>query len=376
MRAFNRFVIRSLTTSFLALATLLAVSGCKREDAAAPARAESAPASRAESKTTPDWAQIEVDPNPGWDPAEIRRIAIRELEVCREVLEKGAGIPFDSSRSPIAVRFVHDENTLHDLYRVVPRSERVLSWRGRAFYRSDPNQLVLTRDAEVLDRSYLFSLALVMTHAGFGPINFVDSVAMWMSGMALNRLLGEPLWRRGRVLNDFREFGLKAGRLQEACVWASLPLSTDLDLTWGRDVITGLDLDLEMVQQSDIDLGDQVRRMSCFLVYFLANFALTPEGVVAFDATPKYETLLRALLAKPDPPQRTRLCLALSVDHAMVSECSAYMDFLRRKRNLGQSRGGLILSAAEAPPNRKGVKTAVPEDDLLKSQMTTRRSVR
>jgi hypothetical protein len=354
-------MIRSLPL----LAIVLLSAGCKREEApAAPTTpAESAPALRAASRPVSDWFVITVDPDPGWDAAEIARIAANELDVCREVLKDRLGVAIGPQ--VLEVRFVHDGATVDDLARATPAGVGFLRLDERGLFRWKGSLLVLSRGAEAPDRAYLMILALLQLHSGIGPIRWADAVARWGSGLATCRLRGEPLWGRGRVeeraIAQVRQ-GHGSPTVAEICAWASQPFPFAGDLA-RRDPATGLNLDGIDPRFTDFVAVDGLRGWSWFLVYFLASFDAGEDGRVRFGGTSRYDSLLRALVAKREPGSPAP-CEMLARHERLPREFPSYVEFAMRKLNLGQARNGILIPADEFV-NRAGKRTANPDDDLL-----------
>lgn len=315
---------------------MLAAGGCEQEAAAPrPSPPESAPAR--------DWVEIVVDPDRGWDAPSVARSARAEADACREVIETALGIAIgEPPQTPLEVRFVHDASTMALLLEVVPVEDRVFWLQDCGFVSRSGKHVVLSRDAEVDARTYLFSLALLVVHSGLGRTNLADSFATWVSGAAMNRLRGEPLWERGRLLDNFHVTSIRdREELRAACEWSSRPLGTDLTS------------------------GVRQRALSWFLLYFLANFDVDDDGHVRFGGTPKYEPTLRELVSKRGAESRDALCDRLAASDILVSEYDAYLAFVLRKRGLGHFRNGVLLPWADYV-NKQGRKTGVPEDDRLR----------
>ena len=323
-----------------ACALTLAACGCEREAAPPRLPSESPP----ESAPPPerDWVEIAVDPDPGWDVPSVARAARAEADACREVMETRLGIAIgEPPATPLEVRFVHDASTWASLLSAVPEEDRVFWLQERGFICRSGNRIVLSREAEIDARTYLFSLALLVVHSGLGRTNLADSYATWVSGAAMNRLKGETPWERGRLLDNFFLTSIRGPEeLRAVCEWSSRPLGTDFTS------------------------GARLRALSWFLLYFLANFDVGEDSHVRFGGTPKYEPTLRELVSKRGGESRDALCNRLASSDILVSEYEAYLAFVFRKRGLGHFRNGVLVPWADYV-NKQGRKTGIPEDDRL-----------
>lgn len=334
-------------------ALFLLATGCGREPAPPSPRAA---ASRAGSNPAA-WFEVVVEPAPGWDAAFVARRTGAELAMCREIIERRLGLPEPDSRCVVRVACVHDAATVQAQRDAIPAAEPV-HWCGASFLQPAASRLVLGRDAEVRERTYMMIVALLLVHFRVEPVRFVDSCALWLCGLALNQVDGSPVAGRGRVPTGIRyalhgEFGPR--EIEGACAWGLGPIGTTASLSWGAP---GADPEF-----SDIDAIDRPRTRAWWIVYFLATFDVDEDGRVRFDRTPKYDRMLRQLLGRPGSAGREAPRLA--GDSAIVAELVAYRQFVLRKLGLGHLRMGALL-AWDEKVNRVGTKTGEPDDDLLR----------
>jgi hypothetical protein len=101
-------------------------------------------------------------------------------------------------------------------------------------------------------------------------------------------------------------------------------------------------------------------------VYFLATYDVGPDGRMRFAVTPKYESVLNALIRKGSPADVRAHCRGLSSKAGVsYAEFASYFRFVRRKIRLGHARNGVILAWDEFV-NSRGDRTGEPDDDLVR----------
>lgn len=355
MAASNRVVIRIVIGALLVCA-----AGCKRDSAAV----EASMAVAAETRAA--LAHILVEENRGWDPGFVARRARAEIDACREAIELRLGLGSSGARHVLEVHYVHDSDAVQSMMSLIPGSEQVLRYGSTAFLHPSSSRLVFARDAEVPERTYMISLALLLIQYEIDRVWLADAVAIWLSDLAMNRLQGEPLWVRGRVryelgLADVRDLGPR--QLEGLCRWSVKRLPMEADLTW----------DMAQMEYSDIDLDGRfpginavarLRILTWVVVYGLASFDVGDDGCVRFGGTPKYDAELKNLVVMKDAVLRDSFCGAFAHQGTLASDLGAYRKFARRKLSLGQHRNGILI-AWDQYTNSKGRKTGQPDDDLL-----------
>jgi hypothetical protein len=312
------------------------------------------------------WARVSVAGDSAWDPSSVAREASAEIEVAVGTfgaLEVGELQP----REPIQVRYVVAPAVIDAMVREVPGTDRVLRWGSKAYFHPAGRVLAFSREAEVVERAYLTSLALLTSHRGLPPIWFLDSLATWHAGLILNQLGGKTAWRRGRVDHTSMlraEIGdLSAKQLEGIHTWGSRELPLDVDLEWPSRSMADLDLADAASGPSGDPVG-RLRALSWFYVYFLQTFAATADGYARFDGTPTYRRRVVSLFAPRE--SRASIVAALLGDNpSLLRDYSAYFRFVHRKLGLGHVRGGVILAWDEFT-NERGGKTGERADDALK----------